>query len=312
MEKQIGSGIISFETGTLAKQAGGSCLVRYNDTVVLCAATTGAPRPGIDFFPLTCDYRERTAAAGKFPGGFIKREGRPTTKETLTARLLDRPIRPLFPEWFRDEVQVQAITLSSDRQTDADVLAMNGASACLCLSPMPFEGPVGAVRIGYVDGKFIPFPTQDELEGSELDLIVSGTATAVAMIEGFAREMPEDLMMEAILEAHRIVKVLCQMQIELCQQAGAEKKKYEIPPSDGLREKLEERYYNEFKTVKQTTGKHARADAVSALKKRALSEMIPDPAAPGAFNTGAFGGAWHALEEKVVRDLILAGTRADG
>ncbi len=133
----------------------------YGETVVLAAATTGPPRVGIDFFPLTCDYRERVAAAGRFPGGFLKREGRPTTKEVLTSRLIDRPIRPLFPEWFHDEVQVQAFVLASDRQHDGDVLAMNAASVALCLSPLPFQGPIGAVRLGYVDGKFIPFPTQE-------------------------------------------------------------------------------------------------------------------------------------------------------
>ena len=152
----------------------------------------GPPRPGIDFFPLTCDYRERTAAAGKFPGGFVKREGRPTTKETLTARLIDRPIRPMFPEGFNDEVQIQNFVMSSDQQTDGDVLAMNGAATALAISPLPFYGPLASVRIGDVDGEFIPFPTQDDLEYSDLDLIVSGTKDAVLMIEGFAREMPED------------------------------------------------------------------------------------------------------------------------
>jgi len=312
VERQIGSHLFSIETGVLAKQAAGSCLVRYGDTVVLCATATGPPRPGIDFFPLTCDYRERTAAAGKFPGGFLKREGRPTTKETLTSRLIDRPIRPLFPEWFHDEVQIQAFALASDRQLDADVLAMTGASAALCVSPLPFEGPVGAVRLGYIDGKFVPFPTQDELETSELDLIVSGTEKAVAMIEGFAREMPEDLMMEAILEAHRIIKILCQLQVELVQKAGTVKAQYEIPPSDGLKERLASTYYNAFRTAKQTSGKQARAEAVAELKKKVQAEIIPDLLAAGAVSANAFSSAWHALEEKVVRDLILAGTRPDG
>jgi len=191
------------ETGVLAKQAAGCVVVRYGDTSVLVAAATGAPRAGIDFFPLTCDYRERSAAAGKFPGGFLKREGRPTMKETLTSRLMDRPIRPLFPDGFYDEVQIQASVLSSDKQNDGDVLAMNGASAALCVSQLPFRGPLGSVRLGHVDGVFVPFPTQDQLEESDLDLVISGSETAVLMIEGFAREMPEDRMLEAIAEAHR-------------------------------------------------------------------------------------------------------------
>ena len=192
VEKPIGSGILSIETGQLAKQAAGSCLVQFGETAVITAATSGPPRNAGDFFPLTCDYRERTAAAGKFPGGFLKREGRPTMKETLTSRLMDRPIRPLFPAGFFDEVQIQSFVLASDRQSDGDVLAMNGASAALGLSPLPFQGPIASVRLGHVDGRFIPFPTQDELEESDLDLIVSGSKTAVLMIEGFAREMPED------------------------------------------------------------------------------------------------------------------------
>ena len=203
VERQIGAAILSFETGELAKQAAGSCLVQYGETVVLVATASGAGRPG-DFFPLTCDYRERVAAAGKFPGGFLKREGRPTTKETLTARLMDRPIRPLFPDWFQDEVQVQAFVLASDRQNDGDVLAMNGASASLRISPLPFQGPIGSVRLGLIGGEIVPFPTHDQLEESELDLVVSGSKQSILMIEGFAREMPEDQMADAIAKAHEL------------------------------------------------------------------------------------------------------------
>ncbi len=173
VEKQIGESVLSFETGALAKQATSSVLCQYGETVVLIATTTGPSRPGTDFFPLTCDYRERFAAAGKFPGGFLKRESRPTTKETLTSRLIDRPIRPLFPEGFYDEVQVQAIVLSSDVQNDADVLAMNGAAVALYVSSMPFSGPIASCRVGKVEGKLIAFPTHAQLEESELDMIVS-------------------------------------------------------------------------------------------------------------------------------------------
>ena len=313
VEKQIGSGVLSIETGFLAKQAAGSVLVQFGDTVVLAAAADGPPRPGIsDFFPLTCDYRERTAAAGKFPGGFLKREGRPTMKETLTARLMDRPIRPLFPSWFHDEVQVQSFVLASDRQNDGDVLAMNAASAALGISPLPFEGPIGSVRLGHVDGKFIPFPTQDELEESDLDLIVSGSKSAILMIEGFAREMPEARMLEALREAHRIVKSLCDLQLDLISKVKVEKKQYQIPPDDGLLPKIKVRYYDELRAAKQTSGKQARADAVANLKARVIAEMIPDPTAAGAVCPHGLAHAWHALEEKVIRDLILAGTRADG
>jgi polyribonucleotide nucleotidyltransferase len=164
VEKQIGDSVLSFETGQLAKQATACVIVQYGDTVVLNAVATGPSRPGTDFFPLTCDYRERYAAAGKFPGGFLKREGRPTTKETLTSRLIDRPIRPLFPKGFIDEVQVQSMVMSSDMQNDGDVLAMNGAAAALLVSSLPFQGPIASVRIGRVEGKHIAFPTVSQLE----------------------------------------------------------------------------------------------------------------------------------------------------
>jgi len=312
VEKQIGSGILSFETGELAKQAAGSCLVQYRETVVLVAAVTGPPRPGIDFFPLTCDYRERVAAAGKFPGGFLKREGRPTIKETLTARLIDRPIRPMFPEWYRDEVEVMSFVMASDRQTDGDVLAMIGASAALTISPAPFEGPLGSVRLGYIDGQFVAFPTHDELEASDLDLVISGNKDSVLMIEGFAREMPEALMTEAIVKAHEYVREICALQEELAAQVNVQKAVYQAPPPDAVYELLKGKYYGAFQEAKRTPGKQARAEAVSALKEKALAETIPDPKAEGAIEAAAFNKAWYDLQHRVVRDLILSGTRPDG
>jgi len=313
VERKIGQETLSLETGLLAKQAAGSVLVAYGETTVLVAAATGAPRAGIDFFPLTCDYRERTAAAGKFPGGFLKREGRPTMKETLTSRLIDRPIRPLFPEGFHDEVQVQAQTLSSDRQNDADVLAMIGASAALSVSPLPFEGPLGSVRLGQVDGQFVPFPTQDQLEESDLDLVVSGSKTAILMIEGFAREMPEDRMLEALEEAHRIIVTICEMQDELVAKAGKPKKQYELPDYGPLRERLTTAYYADLKAAKAVPGKLERADAVKAVKDRAKAEVLTAEAgAADAVSEADFSHVWHALEEQAVRELILAGTRPDG
>jgi polyribonucleotide nucleotidyltransferase len=312
VEKQIGNSVFRIETGALARQAAGCCTVQYGDTVTLSAVATGPPRPGIDFFPLNCDYRERHAAAGKFPGGFLKREGRPTTKETLTARLIDRPIRPMFPQGFNDEIQILNFALASDRQTDADVLAMNGACAALGLSPLPFQGPLASVRLGLVDGQFVPFPTHDELEVSELDLIVSGNEDAVLMIEGFARELPEDRMVEAIMEAHRVVRELCRLQQELIEKAGVVKAEFVPPPSDGLFDRLREAYYQRLCTVKQTEGKQTRADAVSQLKQEALAELIPDPKAEGAPSLESFATSWHDLERRVVRDLILSGNRSDG
>ncbi|MHB8956174.1 MAG: polyribonucleotide nucleotidyltransferase [Pirellulaceae bacterium] len=312
VEKQIGKHILSMETGQLARQAGAAVVVQYGGTVVLNAVTSGPPRPGIDFFPLMCDYRERFAAAGKFPGGFLKREGRPSTKETLTSRLIDRPIRPLFPEGYNDEVQCQSMVLSSDRQSDADVLAMNGTAAALLISPLPFLGPIASVRVGRIDGQFLPFPTHEELEESELDLIVSGTQEAVAMIEGFARELPEDVMAEAIVYAHQVIQEILGLQRELAEKVGVEKATFVPPPNDGLCDRLRDRYLDEFKTVKQTEGKHARADAVRALRERIVGEVIPNPEAEGAVKLDALDTAWRRLEASVVRELILAGKRPDG
>ncbi len=312
VEKKIGKGTFSYETGMFAKQAAGCVTVQYGDTVVLSAAATGKPRPGIDFFPLMCDYRERTAAAGKFPGGFLKREGRPTMKETLTARLIDRPIRPMFTEGFNDEVQIQNFVMSSDRQTDGDILAMNGACAALGVSPLPFLGPLASVRMGCVNGEFIPFPTQDDLETSTLDLIVSGTKDAVLMIEGFAREMPEDKMIEAILAAHAVIKDLCDLQQELIDKVAPEKMDFKTPESDGLYDIVVEKYEAGFKTANKTDGKHARHDAVVALKDEAKAALIPDENAEGAYAVGSFYKAWHDLEAKVIREATIAGNRMDG
>ncbi len=300
------------ETGELAKQAAGSCLIQYGETVVLVATATGPARPGIDFFPLTCDYRERVAAAGKFPGGFLKREGRPTLKETLTSRLMDRPIRPMFADWFRDEVQVQAFVMAFDRQNDPDVLAMTAASAALCVSPMPFQGPLGSIRMGYVDGQWIPFPTHQQLEQSDLDVIVSGNRDSILMIEGFAREMPEDLMAEAVLKAQEYVAVLCEMQEELAEKVGTVKMEGALPPDDGLFDRVKDQYYDAFLEASRVEGKQARSEACAALKERAQAELIPDPEAADAIAPERFRTVWHDLEARVVRDMILTGTRSDG
>jgi polyribonucleotide nucleotidyltransferase len=312
VEKQIGSQCLVFETGHLAKQAAACVISQYGETVVLNAVTSDKPRLGIDFFPLTCDYRERTAAAGKFPGGFIKREGRPTLKETLTSRLMDRPIRPSFAEGYNCEVQCHSIVLSSDRQNDGDTLAMNGIAAALFISPLPFVGPVATVRVGRIDGQMLPFPTHDQLEESDMDLIVSGSEDSVAMIEGFAREVPEDEMADAIVYAHQVIREICALQREFAEKVGVQKMAFESPPSDGLYDRLKEKYYDEFRAAKQTEGKQARAEAVDVLKERVVAEMIPDPLAEGAILPAALNRAWHDLESRVIRDLILAGTRPDG
>ena len=313
VERQIGDKTMSFESGHLAKQAACAVIVQYGETTVMNAVTSGVPREGIDFFPLTCDYRERTAAAGKFPGGFIKREGRPTTKEILTSRLCDRPIRPMFADGFKDEVQCQAIVLSSDKQNDGDVLAMNGVAAAVYASPLPFPEPVASTRVGRIDGKLVAFPTHDELEESDLDLILSGTPKAVTMIEGFSREMPESEMLEAIEFAHAIVRELCEMQQELKDKTGIPQMEYSIPEDDGLLEKAKASYYDQMKTVLTTQGsKHDRATATRDLRNNAMESMIPDAEAEGAISTKRFKSVWHDLEEICIRDMLMNGQRTDG
>src|SRR2546423_11400163 len=220
----VGEAEISFETGKLAKQADGAVVVRSGDTMVLATAQGRMEaREGADFFPLTVDVEERMYAAGKIPGGFFKREGRPTERAILTARMIDRPIRPLWPKGYRNETQVICTVLSADMVTPHDILCINGTSAALMISPMPFMGPVGAVRVGIVDGELAVNPTLQEAAETDLDLIVVGTAEGLTMVEAGAAEVPEDRLLEALDLAHSEIKKLCAAQEELRSQAGKPK-----------------------------------------------------------------------------------------
>lgn len=312
VEREIGGKKIVIETGKLAKQAHGAVLVKCEGTVVLTAATEGPPRGfGDDFFPLTVDYRERTYAAGKFPGGFKKREGAPSLKEILTMRLTDRPIRPLFPAGYVNEVQIMTTVLSSDRQNDPDMLSMIGASAALYVSKLPFQGPIAAVRIGRVKGEFVVLPTVSELDESDLDLVVSGSESEICMIEGFAREMPEDEMADALMFAHQQIRLLIDMQKELREKVGLGPVEVPPAPTHELRDQISAKYYDEAKAAKQTEGKLARAAAFDAVKEKIMEEFVAkEPETEPTANQ--VSAAVHALEEKVVRDLILSGVRPDG
>jgi polyribonucleotide nucleotidyltransferase len=312
VELPLGDKSLILETGKLAKQAHGAVVVTYGDTVVLVAAVEGGTRPGQDFFPLTCDYREKVYAAGKFPGGFIKREGRPTTKEILTSRLMDRPIRPLFPPQFVNEVQIMASTLSADRENDPDVLSMIGASAALHVSPIPFLHPTGTVRVGRVNGEFVLMPGHSQLEKSDLDLIVSGTRDAVTMIEGFAREMPEPEMFDAIQFAHKHVARVVELIEQLREKAGVgAKPAYVAAPANPLVEEFRKRFGAEFAKRKQTAGKAERANAIKEFKEKIFAEYIPEEK-ESKYTPEQASAAFSALEEHVVRDLILEGKRIDG
>ncbi len=312
VERQLGGEKLSIETGRLAKQAHGAVVVQYGDTVTLVTAVEGEADETRDFFPLVVDYREKTYAAGKFPGGFIKREGRPTTKEILTSRLIDRPIRPLFPSNYFREVQVMGAVLSADKENDPDILSMIGASAALHLSQIPFLKPTAAIRIGRIDNELVVMPNHSQLEESDLDLVVSGTREAITMIEGFAREFSEENMLQAILFGHKYVVQVIDLIEELRDKAGLGRK--ELPPAapaNPAAEVLRERYYKELRQRKQTSGKHARADAVKELRERILAELAPQNG-EAKYTPEQVKQAFSAMEERIVRDLILDGTRLDG
>jgi polyribonucleotide nucleotidyltransferase len=312
VECPLGAQSIILETGKLAKQAHGAVVVRFGDTVTLVTAVEGEADEGRDFFPLVVDYREKTYAAGKFPGGFIKREGRPTTKEILTARLIDRPIRPLFPSNYYREVQIMGAVLSADKENDPDMLCMIGSSAALHVSHIPFLKPTASVRLGRIDNELILMPSHSQLEESDLDLVVSGTRDAITMIEGFAREMSEENMLQAILYAHQHIRSLVDAIEELREKAGLGKK--EPPPAalaNPLVDIFRKRFYDEFSERKQTLGKADRADKIRELRERIFAEYLPADKEP-EYEPTQVARAFESLEERVVRDLILEGKRIDG
>jgi polyribonucleotide nucleotidyltransferase len=283
--------------------------------VVLTAVTSAAPREGIDFFPLTVDYREKTSAAGKFPGGFIKREGRPTTKETLTMRNIDRPIRPLFPKDFKNEVLIMSMVLSADQQNDPDVPAMIGASAALTISSIPFEGPTAAVRIGRVNKEFVVQPTNAELEASDLDLLVGGTVEAVNMIEVGAREVSEKDCADGIALGHRQVVQICEMILELKKLCGKPTEWKPPAPDTELTAAVEGRAAAKLREIKGRPGKQARNNEVDELRKAIIAELAPaaEPGGPKPrWSRNQVSAAFEEINEKVTRRLIIEGTRPDG
>ncbi|MBL9119401.1 MAG: polyribonucleotide nucleotidyltransferase [Phycisphaerae bacterium] len=284
VEKVIGGRTLRLETGRVAKLASGSIMLTYGETVVLAAAVRANPRPGLDFFPLTCDYREKTGAAGKFPGGFKKREGQPSEKEVLTMRMMDRPIRPLFPEGFLDEVQLQAFVMSHDGQNDSDVLACTAASAALFLTDAPFQGPLATVRVARIytekGAQFIINPTQAQMDYSDLDLVVSGHADGINMIEVGAAEIDEASMVEAIRFGYdNGIKPLLEMMHELRKASGApEVRMGELQlPSDDVVKLVKEKAYDRMVEARKLKGKQERNNAVDALKSEILKTHFAIP-----------------------------------
>ena len=322
VERTIGEKLISLETGRLAKQASGAVIVRIGDTMSLVTCMAGPGREGLDFFPLTVDYREKTYAAGKFPGGFIKREGRPSNKEILTARLIDRPIRPLFPEWYREEVQIQAGPISADRLNDPDILSMIGASASLLLAKTPFLGPIGGVRLARIEGQLVAFPTAEELEKSDLDLVVASTSKAIVMIEGFGEELPEPEMADAIMAAHRLNQEIIALQYDLLEAVGMPLPDVVETPPDPLRQILYDRYGDRLRSTKQIVLKQERNAATKELLDTIIKELCPADGTPmnvpnpqggeEALTPARIKAGFSAVEERVVREAILDGKRPDG
>lgn len=314
VETEFAGRKFSISTGELAKQASGAVLVQYGETSVFVASQSGPSRPGTDFFPLTVDYRERLAAAGRFSGGYLKREGRPTTREILTSRLTDRPIRPLFPKGFRDEVQILSNVMSSDGENDPDVLSITAASAALMVSGLPFRGPIAAVRVGMEGEQLILMPTVEQMKTSKLDLIVAGSRDAVLMIEGFGNQIPEKEMGDAIMFAHQHIQTLCKLQLDLVRQAELPPVVIADAPANPFYAVLKAEAYDRLTEAKTTKMKQERAERVRELKKALAAKYFPGDAEVTAdgMTKAQFAEAFHDLEERVVRDQILAGRRIDG
>ncbi len=314
VEREIAGRKLSISTGLLAKQASGAITIQFGETLVFVAAQTGPARPGQDFFPLTVDYRERFAAAGKFPGGFLKRESRPSTREILTARLTDRPIRPLFPDGYVDEVQVMANVLAFDRENDPDVFSVTGASAALMVSNAPFNGPIGAVRVGLIDDELVLFPTLEEMKTSTLDLVVAGSKDSVLMIEGFASQLPEEEMADAIMFAHEAIVELCDLQLELVAKLGLPAKVIPAAPVNPFDEILKAKAYQQIREAKVGKKKQERHTAVGEIKSALKAEYFPDGAETTADGKtlAQFSQSFENLAHRIVRDLIQEGIRLDG
>jgi len=310
---QYGSHEVTLETGEIARQASGAVVVSMGGTVVL-VSVVAAPkaREGQDFFPLTVDYMEKFYAAGRIPGGFFKREGRPTEKETLTSRLIDRPLRPLFPEEFRNEIQVIAQVMSLNPEVDGDIPALIGASAAMSLAGVPFKGPIGAARVGYANGQYILNPTAAQLKTSDLDLVVAGTAGAVLMVESEAKLLSEDVMLGAVMFGHREMQAAIDTINAFVAEAGAKTFKWDAPAANSAIEAVKGAVGNRFAEAFQIRDKLARRDVVSALKTEVKGALASQYEANG-WTDGDIGAAFGEVEYRTLRDGVLTTkVRIDG
>ena len=327
VEREIGGRMMRLETGRVAKLASGAVMASYADSTVMAACVRSKPRQGIDFFPLQCDYREKLTAAGKFPGGFRKREGAPNEKEVLTMRMMDRPIRPLFPDGFIDEIQIQAWVMSHDGQNDTDVLACTAGSAAVCLTDAPFNGPVATVRVGRImtdDGDtFVLNPTVSQMEYSDLDLVLSGHPNGINMIEVGAAEVEDDVILEAIrFGLEEGIKPIIELVLELCEKSGAPEANpgpLHLPAEDVM-QAVKDKVYDRLVEARKIHGKQERNDAVGELREEVLHECfaLPQDAPYAEYKTaedrrGQAKDAFRTLEKKITHMLVAEhGIRADG
>jgi len=311
-EIEWGGRKLTLETGRVARQADGAVLATYGETVVLATAVAeAAPKPGLDFFPLTVHYQEKFYAAGKIPGGYFRREGRPTERETLVSRLIDRPIRPLFAAGFRNETQVIATVLSHDLENDPDVVAMIASSAALTLSGIPFMGPIGAARVGYIAGEFKVNPQADEMLTSDLDLVVAGTADAVLMVESEAKELSEDVMLGAVMFGHREMQKVIDAIIRLAEKAAKEPREIKVDDYSAQEAALARVVEGDLRAAYQLAEKGTRHDRIDAIRGMAAAELVGEDEGKIAENT--FGKLFKAVESRVMRSAVIeTGRRIDG
>ena len=292
------------ETGRIARQADGAVLATYGDTTVLATVVADrSPKAGIDFFPLTVNYQEKSYAAGKIPGGYFKREGRPSEKETLVSRLIDRPIRPLFVKGFKNETQVIATVLSHDLENDSDIVAMVAVSAALTISGVPFLGPIGAARVGFSDGEYILNPTLEEMKESNLDLVVAGTGDAVLMVESQASELSEEVMLGAVMHGHREFQPVINAIISLAEKCAKEPRDVPENNDDELKEKVSGIARGDLEAAYQEADKSARQEKIAAAKDKVMADLLPEDA--DADTAIALSGVFKALESDIVRGGIL-------
>ena len=309
VERTIAGRSLSFETGRIAKQAAGSVLARYGDSMVLTAVCSADPRPGLDFFPLTVDYREKTYAAGKFPGGFIKREGRPKDKEILTMRLIDRPVRPLWPDGYKDEVQIMNTVVSVDKENDPDLVAMNSSFAALRASTLPFRGPIAAVRIGRIDGEFIGFPTIQQLDEGDLELVMVASKDALVMVEGKSVEINEPDFLEALDFGNEIIQQILEMMEELREKAEVAECTWKAPEVEvhPIHAAIQDGWAAKMSEALLVQGKHERYTAMDSLKEAMRAEYIPADAddVEAAALKKVVSAAHRALSSQQIRQLIV-------